>query len=454
MANPTPLLTYAIAERVTLEQSRDTARAASLAAEKSYADAREKLGKANEEFAALEREVAQIRKDLAEVETPADGEKLLAQLSAAIVAMRAKNAEILAAEETAALARAGSERAGSDLKDAESLLTAADKVLAAAQAESDRRDTLVKALAAPPLSNMQQSATDALAADPFKKAEARIANDLPASLRTRAAERRKQELDALDEERGVAAEADKLASAEYDKGGGLVGKATGLRAEYERAADALGAYVGRAKERFEHALLLAARVAEPNSQALTDAQRTRINDAKLVTPGEAAALLEQARDAARLLLKQKEAALVKARLAAQAADIDPDTNPTPDVTKATTERNDAKVALTKAEGDYKPEHVKALDAWEAAVPDPTWRLFADLEEAREALAALKAAKPKDLTDKLADAETKLIAALTAAAGSARKARAFEAVRRTRAARVAFESSAAPRLTLSALRGDR
>src|SRR5215210_2220706 len=122
MANPTPLLTHAIAERVTLAKSRDDARAASLAAEQSYDAARVKLGKATDDFVALEQEVAQIRKDLAEVETSADGEKLLAKLSAAIVAMRAKNAEILEAEKGAALARAGSERAGSDLKDAEALL--------------------------------------------------------------------------------------------------------------------------------------------------------------------------------------------------------------------------------------------------------------------------------------------------------------------------------------------
>src|SRR2546423_9696523 len=118
------LLDYAKAEQAALKKSRDDARAASLKAEADYAAARAKLGKATDDYAALERDAARIRKELADVETPADGEALLAQLSDTIVALRAKNADILSAEEDAALAKASSEKAGSDLKSAESLLAA------------------------------------------------------------------------------------------------------------------------------------------------------------------------------------------------------------------------------------------------------------------------------------------------------------------------------------------
>src|SRR5438874_5245315 len=136
------LLDYAKAEQAALKQSRDDARAASLKAEADYAAARDKLGKETEKFATLEKEAAQIRKELAEVETPADGEALLAKLSDTIVALRAKNADILEAEEKAALAKASSEQGGSDLNRAEALLAAADAAKAAAQSEGDRRAAL------------------------------------------------------------------------------------------------------------------------------------------------------------------------------------------------------------------------------------------------------------------------------------------------------------------------
>src|SRR5947209_19836358 len=197
------LLDYAKAEQAALKKSRDDARAASLKAEADYAAAREKLGKATEELVALEKDAARIRKELAEVETPADGEALLAQLSDTIVALRAKSADILSAEEDAALAKASSEQAGSDLASAETLLSAADAAQAAAQSDSDRRAALVKALNDASLASIQQAATDALKANPFKKAQTRIENDVPDALRTRAEERRQNELDSFDFERGI-----------------------------------------------------------------------------------------------------------------------------------------------------------------------------------------------------------------------------------------------------------
>src|SRR2546423_1530787 len=448
------LLDYAKAEQAALKKSRDDARAASLKAEADYAAAREKLGKAGEDFATLEKEAARIRKELAEVETPADGEALLAKLSDTIVALRAKNADILEAEEKAALAKASSEQGGSDLNRAEALLAAADVAKAAAQSEGDRRAALVKALGEAPLATIQQDATDALKADPFKKAQTRIKNDIPDALRDRAKERRQNELDSLDFERGIVEEADSLAAAELDKNGGLSGKAEKLRAEYARAADRLRDHVGRAKERFDRALALAARIADKDSDPLTSAQRARINDAILAADGAAAAVLEKARDDAGADVKEAGAELIKAKLEARAADIDPEANPTQKVKDAQKDLDDARNAFAIADGNYLPANVKALDAWEAAVPDATWRHLADFEEAQQALTELKQTKGQDLVDDLTLAEANLAAALADASGSARRLRVLEAERQAHAARAAFEASAAARLTLSALRGDR
>jgi hypothetical protein len=448
------LLDYAKAEQAALKKSRDDARAASLKAEADYAAARTKLGKATDDYAALERDAARIRKELAEVETPADGEALLAKLSDTIVALRAKSADILSAEEDAALAKASSEKAGSDLKSAESLLAAADAALSAAKSDSDRRAALVNALGDAPLATIQQDAADALKADPFKAAQNRMKDDIPDALRARAEERRQNEVDSFDLEQGIADKAESLLAAELDKNGGLSGKAEKLRAEYARAASRLRDYVGRAKERYDHALALAARVADEENDPLTDAQRARINDAKLAGDGAAAAVLEKARDDAGADVKEAEAELAKARLAARAADVDPDANPTQEVKDAQKNLDDAKNAFAIADGNYLPDSVKALDAWEAAVPDATWRHLADFEESQQALGDLKSTKGQDLVDDVTQAETALAAALADASSSARRLRTLEAERDAHAARAAFESSAASRLTLSALRGDR
>src|SRR5204863_269606 len=76
-------------------------------------------------------------------------------------------------------------------------------------------------------------------------------------------------------------------------------------------------------------------------------------------------------------VKEAEAELIKAKLEARAADIDPEANPTQKVKDAQKDLDDARNAFAIADGNYLPANVKALDAWEAAVPDATWRHLAD-----------------------------------------------------------------------------
>lgn len=454
MANPTTVLAYAIAEQSSLKKERDDARDAALAAEKNYATARENLSKANADFAALEKDAAQIRKELAEVETPADGEELIDKLAAKIVAMRAENAKILEAEREAETARARSELAGAELKRAEALLARADAALAESDSESKQRAARIDALGKAPLSTLRQDATDALAAATFQKAKTRIETDVPQPLLDRARARRQSELAFFDLEQQVVAVANTLVATELNNNGGLGGKVEKLKAEYVRAADALRDYVGRAKERYDQALSLAARVADPENEPLTAAQSARIKDATLQQDREDAADFENARDAERDTVKEKEAEVEKAIIAARAADVDADPEADPDVITARTNLADAKALLTQAEADYLPKHRAALDTWEAAVPDPTWRQFADFEEAQRLLTDLKNTSGQTLVDQLNLVESALAAALAAASHSARTLRTLETERQKRAARIMFEAAAAPRLTFSALRGDR
>lgn len=450
----TPLQAYAKAEQKKLKDSRDAASKTALAAEKNYADARTTLGKANDAFAALETDVARIRKELSEAETPAEGEAKIKELAAAIVTMRTRNAEILQAQEDAEVAKSQSEQASDELKRTEALLVVADAALVEANAEADRFNVMVDALGKAPLLTLQKNATDAINLDPFKKAKTRIEKDVPETLRKRAQERRQSELDVLGFQKAIANQADSLVGAELNTNGGLSGKAEKFRADYERASAALRDYVGKAKERYDYALSLLARVADPDNEPLTATQVARINDATLIADGKVAAPLEKDRDDARALVKDKEAEIEKAILAARATNVDMDPETDAGVVTARKNWTTADDARKLAESKFLNMHQKALDTWEAEVPDPTWHQLADFEESQQLLTDLGKIVGQDLVNNLKKAESDLAAALVDAARSARTLRALEAEQQAREARVTYEAAAAPRLAFSALRGDR
>jgi hypothetical protein len=450
----TPLQAYAKAEQQKLKDARAEASQTALAAEKNYADARDTLGKANNAFAALERDVAKIRKELSEAETPAEGEAKIKELADKIVTMRTKSAEILKAEEDAEVARAGSEQSGAELKRMEALLAVADASLVEVEAQAARLKAMIEALGKDPLLTLKQKATDALNHDPFKKAKTRIEKDVPEPLHKRARERRQIEIDSLRFQQGIADTANSLVATELNTNGGLSGKAEKLKAEYERASAALRDYVGKAKERYDYALALAARVADPGNEPLTANQFARIHDATLVLDGGDAADLEKLRDDARSHVKDMEAEVEKAILMARAAHVDADPELNDGVKDARKHLKDADDARKVAETNFLTKHQKNLDTWEAEVPDPTWRQLADFEESQQVLTSLGSIVGQDFVDHLNLAESAFAAALADAARSARTLRALEAERQAREARVEFEAAAAPRLNFSALRGDK
>jgi hypothetical protein len=450
----TLLQAYVKAEQQALKTARDNASTTALAAEQNYAGARDTLGKANDAFAALEGDVAKIRKQLSEAETPAVGEAKIKELADKIVTMRTRNAEILKAEEDAEIAKTESEQAGAELKRTEALLAVAEAALVKANAEAVRLDDMVKALGKEPLLTLRQKATDAFNLVTFVKAKTRVEQAVPEPLRKRAKERRQSEIDSIGFQQEIADKADSLVASELITNGGLSGKAEKLRAEYERASVALRAYVGRAKERYDYALALIARVADPDNDPLTAAQIARIHDTTLVADGTDAATFEKARDDARSLVKDKDAEVKKAILVARATNVDLDPETDAGVIAARGLLKDAEDARTVADANFLPEHQKALDTWEAEVPDQTWRQFADFEESQQALTELENIVGQDFIDRLNLAESALAVALADAARSARTLRALEAERQAREARVVFEAAAAPRLTFSALRGDR
>ena len=104
----------------------------------------------------------------------------------------------------------------------------------------------------------------------------------------------------------------------------------------------------------------------------------------------------------------KQAALAVATQSAIVARIDPEIDA--NVIAARTALTEAENALKIAEDNYKQSDHGVLHAWEAAVPETSWLLLADYEEARRALNDLKASDPAKLKSDLDQAEADFVEA--------------------------------------------
>ena len=124
----------------------------------------------------------------------------------------------------------------------------------------------------------------------------------------------------------------------------------------------------------------------------------------------------------------------------------------PDIAAKQTARDTAQTEFDDAQLAYTADMRTALDTWEAAVPDATWRLLADFEEAHATLLSL-AVDPAALKTALTQAETNLANALDNVDKSELALRAREEAEARRAARVELEIDRARPVLFGALRGD-
>lgn len=347
----------------------------------------------------------------------------------------------------------------------------------------------------------------------FKDADARIKTDIPAKLLQRALDRRSNAL-ALVTQADSDTQAAKTASLkERNDNGGLAGVAQKQCGLFQQAEAAVQNFVSTAEARFDHAQATLAQVANEDNSPLTTEQRERINDADLEDAREDAVDLEKARDDKLKLVAVAQAALDVEILKALAAGKDPDdeadvqtartavgtaiTNfetlddpwraeekdrdeklgevaikqaeldaaikkaiaakkdpeTDPDVATARTNLETAQGDLADAETTYKESDHGILHAWEAAVPDTTWRLFADFEEAVAELNALKGIDPATLQTDWETAETNCVTAQLAADRSASVLAQLEAEQARREARQENERQNGASRRFGALRGD-
>lgn len=517
MADPTTIIAYATNRRDNAKTVVTAAQQRLANAQSDISANGDDLAKNTSASADLEKKAADIRAKLSEVPTPADGTALLDALEQTIIRLRTRQAAILKARSGLFTAQAAADLAQSDLAAAVPELANAEAALKRATLASKQRNAWITALGAAPLSTIKADATDALdeakaKGAAFKNAKKRITDEIPAKLRTRAQERRTAEAARIDNSIAATQAAEDAALAERDKNGGLGAQAGDLSVTFLRLEAAAADFVNTAKGRFDQTQAMLAQVSDPAFSPLTPEQTGRINDATLTAARGAAADAEKALndllkswENAQILLdaailaaiadnspanqqavkdKQKDVADAKALFSiadvawrveekdredklekVAAAEVavaqaiqkaiagkkDPEKDP--NVTKARNDLGKAQTDLKKAEDAYKLSNHGILHAWEAAVPDTTWRLFEDYEQAVQMLTALKASDPAKLATDLPSAEGKYVAAQLAADASANVIAQLAAEQAQRSAQQENASQAGGARLFSALRGD-
>lgn len=454
MADPTQIVPYAKQRSTNLKSALDAARNQLAAAQAGITAESAKLQNATTAFAGLEEKIKTIRQKLAAIPTPADGDLLLLQLEQAIIDSRSKHAEILSAQTNLVAAQAAADLAESEVAAFSAQLASADALVKQAEPASAQRDALIAALAGP-LATIKTDAGKAIdetkpTGANFKKAKKRLDDDIPAPLLARAKERRAAEAARQANTTAERQAAEAAVSLERDTNGGLAGRAVSSWGAFVQLEDAARSFVNTARSRFDQASAKLAQVADRNNAPLTAEQVARLNapDPLLTKRGDAAAE-EKDVAAKRTDLESKQKDLDAAILDAKANPKDAAKQAA--VGTAQGKVNTAKQDLATAQGHYETANEAIMNDWEAAVPDTTWSLFNDYEDAVATLTAMP--DPAALSTLLANAETTYVQAQLLADASADILVGLTTEQAQRAAREESAQQNSAASLFSALRGD-
>jgi hypothetical protein len=509
----TTILDYVTSRRNSAKQAVTSTQQQLATAQTAVSNAATNLAAETALLVSLDKSAADIRQKLATIPTPADGEALLADLEQVTIRQRASQSDIVDVQRELAVAQGDAAVAQADLARATAQLNAAEADLKLATDANKRRDDWKTALATEPLKSIDTAATTLLAGPAFTQAKARITADIPAKLLARAEERRAAEAARIESAETKTKAAAGAVVAEHIAKGGLSVQATDQLQAFAEIESATGEFVTSGATRFAQAQALLADVATPENSPLTAEQSERINDASLKASREAAADEEKAVEDKRKALEAKQAILDDAIVAAKAdpedatkaqdvidaqgevdtaqtafdtendawldnlkdyeaaisdvedkqkalnlarqnaiaRKVDPETDPA--VMAAKPLLAAAELALKTAEDAYKASPHGILHAWEAAVPDATWRLFEQYEQAQETLTALKNSPATSVQSTLDTAQTAYVTAQLNADASTSVLSQLVAEQELRATRDAGMRQAASARLFSALRGD-
>ncbi|QNM98647.1 hypothetical protein [Chitinimonas koreensis] len=425
MATPTTLIGFWTDEVGRLDAALTAARgrlASTQAAEQvaiaAYAGSAAQLQAARDQVEA-------IRKQLAAIPLPADGDPLLIAMRDALIAWRQAGANHAANE--AAKRRLGEQRAADAARVNETAARLADAraALAAAQPAHDQR----QAWAAAPLASYKSQAQAALT-DFEAAARGKVEADFPSNAddkrsfikRVRARRALADTLRANAAARAAAALAGNTAWNESSTR--QIDKLAALQATFDAAVAALQAYaqtqpaVAQARDALKS-------LAELPGSALTAAQKAVLisADATLTDAREDALEKLKTRDDKQAALDAADLAYQNALFAARAAE--------PDKTDAALRAADPTLQtkfdavgtlageLGAAESALAAD-LPLLSAWWVAVPDALWDRLDRLDAAVATLGPIKDATVADIKSAVVNAETALAAALDAASRERRK----------------------------------
>lgn len=426
-------------------------------AQGDLATAQADLATATADLAALEDARAVIQRQIAQTTVAADGQQLFDDLDANTTTIRSQQAAVADAQERIAYATSRIGGAQDELEQATAAAASSKAAVAVAQKQDDDHTAWTQAATTDPLKSIpgQASVTSAgPAKDAAGAALARLddgsGGDLPHELFQRAQERRAQQLsrsDAL----AAAATAAEDAQAQASAQGGLAGTATQAQLAFARAEAAVRDFALTAQERFDRALSLLGSVA--NGTALNAAEKSRIATLLSAADTANAFALQKTRDTAQATLDAANDAVDAAVLAAIGKDPTADPSGDAGVQAATNALPALEQALATAETAYEGAPKDALDALEASVPDATWALFDDYQQALSLLADLESVDPAAITGTLASAEQTYADALRDAQDNVRAVLALGEVAKERDARSASIAQTQQSRLLQALRGD-
>lgn len=420
---------------------------------------KEKAAALSTALAALDAGAAKIaarRASLAVTTIPAEAEALLKLITQDLIAQRALHGTVLElraqlddADARAAVASAVLARCAAQVGAARA---------AAAQADTGRkaRDKLRAAVALPPLLTIAADAATLKASPTAAKALTRFTLNFPKPMqdlaRARVASRRRY-LDKLREVLAAAQDAQAAAQA-ADKGReGAVQEAS---LALQRKEAALAGQVASAGLRYARArtLLLKLEAIDLAPDTLPDilteaekAARKALDEAGEEAAGTAAGLETKLQK-----VFDTEAALNLA-LIAQLADPPPE-HGGEDVTEAREAFLAARKAFTDALAAFAATAAKTdLDAWEAVIPDPAWRVLLDHIVGTDDLEQLAGLDLSKMADEMAAAEDTYVAALDAAGKAQRRADAHADEVALREALLAAAQASFENRLASAVRGD-
>lgn len=414
MADPKSLTDFATREVNNLKAALKAAnqevtdrRDALVAAEGALRTATENLSQANVTL-------AEIRRKLALIGMPADGEPLLTALKDAIVDQRGKSAALAAADLKQAKAAAGLDQAQAALPVIVTRLSAAEAAAKATADAKKRRDDAVAAINAKPLKDIKRTASSALASAEHGRAKARIEGALPEPLRKQMTARADQALDAVKRAELRQAAAQEALDAFIEETGLATDTLPRLRRADARAEADLLVWVDGLPRRLSAAVASLKRLAGLDLPALTKEQKASI-DADGDTRSKAAAA-EEEWDKANGKVADALNALAIERLKARVADPKVDlatkeADATTELGKAKKEWDDAKVAFGTEDGKFTAAMKKTMTNWRAAVPDSLWLEVESFSAADKDLTELTTASVTPFDDALKEAEDALLAAL-------------------------------------------